>query len=108
MSYVEQLVQGESSINVDYVIFILNNYKLLITLILTTMAFSLSPPPPHSELVESGSQRTDSCQAPPHLLIPPSVSGLNGAGAYRTIKPTACKGFPCFLGFFFALYTSSL
>lgn len=46
MSSVEQQVQGESSINVDYVIFILNNYKLLITLILTTMAFSLSPPPP--------------------------------------------------------------
>lgn len=99
MSYVEQLVQGESSINVDYVIFILNNYKLLITLILTTMAFSLSSSSsssflPHSELVESGSQRTDSCQAPPHLLVPPSVSGLNGVGAYCTIKPTALQGFP--------------
>ena len=41
MSCVERLVRDESSINVDYVIFTLNNYKLVITLFLTTMASSL-------------------------------------------------------------------
>ena len=63
MSCVERLVRDESSINVDYVIFTLNNYKLVITLFLTTMASSLplSLSLPDSELAESGSQRTNSC-----------------------------------------------
>ena len=65
MSCVERLVRDESSINVDYVIFTLNNYKLVITLFLTTMAsslpLSLSPSLSLILSLQSGSQRTNSC-----------------------------------------------
>lgn len=93
MSCIERLVQGESSISVDYIIFILNHCKLFITLILTTLLLVTMVSPILS--VRRGAHRGRLPAGWPTL---PSVWG-DGVGASCTMGPTVPHAFLLLLVF---------